>query len=183
MRLFVAIPLPDDIRAGLARLAGGVPGAKWVAAENMHLTLRFIGEVDGGGVADIAAALGRLGGAGLRLQLQGVGQFGDRRRARVLWAGMERSEPLLRLQARIETTLQGSGLEPERRKFHPHITLARLKGAPMARVTRYLTEHGGYRSRPFTADAFALIESRRGGDGAAYRTVVEFPLSAPAAAQ
>ena len=176
MRLFVAIPLPEDVRLELARLSGGVPGARWTPVDNLHVTLRFIGEADGGQFADIAAALGAVDGAGFELQLASVGQFGARRRARVLWAGVGPSEALARLQGRIEAALRGTGLAPEPRKYHPHVTLARLKGAPAERVGRYLVDHGGYESRQFTAETFVLFQSFLGQAGAIHQPEVTYPL-------
>ena len=176
MRLFVAIPLPEDLSEDLGRICAGVPGAKWVSPENLHITLRFIGEVDGATFQDIAAALGGVAGDRFELRLDGVGQFGDRRRVRTLWAGLEPSEPLKQLQGRIETALQGSGLEPERRKFHAHVTLARLKNAPLDRAARYLADHSAYRSRSFSVDGFVLFQSHLGSAGAIYRPEVEYFL-------
>ena len=115
VRLFVAIPLPDAVRHDLARLCAGVPGARWTPAENLHLTLRFIGEADGGRYHDIAAALGAVDGAAFDLQLAAVGRFGDRRRARVLWAGVRPSESLINLQAKIERAALPLGIDPPRR--------------------------------------------------------------------
>ncbi len=180
MRLFVAIPLPEDVRLELARLSAGVPGARWTPVDNLHLTLRFIGEVDGGRFDDIVVALGAVDGAGFELQLASVGRFGTRRRARVLWAGVHPSEAVVRLQARIETALRGAGLAPEPRKFHPHVTLARLKGAPTERIDRYLADHGPYQSRPFAAESFVLFQSFLGQGGAMHQPEVTFPLPLPA---
>ncbi len=179
MRLFVAIPLPEDVRHDLARLCAGVPGARWTPVENLHLTLRFIGEADGGQFHDIAAALGAVDGTRFGLQLATVGQFGDRRRARVLWAGVRPNQALDRLQARIESAVRRAGMAPEPRKFHPHVTLARLQGARGAqagRVGRYLIDHGAYQSGPFTATDFVLFQSFLGQAGAIHQPEVTFPL-------
>ena len=159
MRLFVAIPLPDAVRHDLARLCAGVPGARWTPAENLHLTLRFIGDVDGGRYHDVAAALGAVDGAAFDLQLTAVGRFGDRRRARVLWAGVRPSAALINLQAKIERAVRRAGFAVEPRKFHAHVTLARLLGAPAGRVERYLIDHDAYQSRRFPVADFVLFQS------------------------
>ena len=176
MRLFVALFPPMTVRQGLWAISAGVPGAKWVAPENLHLTLRFIGEVDGATVNDVMAALSTVKGHSFELQLAGVGQFGDRRQAHMLWAGARPSEVLMLLHARIEAALVRIGLEPERRKFHPHVTLARLRGAPRDRVGRFLADHGRYESPPFIADSFVLCSSHLGRVQADYRVEAEYPL-------
>lgn len=183
MRLFVAIPLPADVRQSLALLCAGVPGARWTSAENLHLTLCFIGEVDGGRYHDVAGALGAVattlgadGTAGPTLQLATVGQFGDRRRARVLWAGVRPNAALARLQARIEGAVRQAGLAVERRKFHAHVTLARLKGAPSNRVDRYLADHSAYQSRPFPMTEFVLFQSLLSQTGAIHHPEITFSL-------
>ncbi len=176
MRLFVAIPLPEDVRHDLSQLCAGMPGAHWTPVENLHLTLRFIGEADGGQYHDIAAALGAVDDAAFDLQLAAVGRFGDRRRARVLWAGVRSSEALDHLQAKIERAVRRAGIAVEPRKFHAHVTLARLQGAPAGRVERYLINHGAYQSRPFPVADFVLFQSFLGQAGAIHQPEVTFPL-------
>ncbi len=176
MRLFVAVPLPESERQRLTLLGGGVPGARWLPAESLHLTLRFIGEADGHAFHDIAASLQEIDAAAFDLRLCGVGYFGDRRRVRVLWAGVDGNDELRALQQRVETALVRAGLPPEGRKFHPHVTLARLRNAPLGRVERFLADQGGYVSLPFRVDEFVLFSSHLGGDGAVYRPEAEFPM-------
>ena len=176
MRLFVAVALPAAERQRLALIGGGVPGARWLPAENLHLTLRFIGEADGHAFQDITAALQEIDAAAFDLRLSGVGYFGDKHRVRVLWAGVDGNDALRALQQRVETALVRAGLPPEGRKFHPHVTLARLRDAPLGRVERFLAEHGGYASLPFPVNEFVLFSSHLGGEGAVYRPEAEFPL-------
>ena len=182
MRLFVAIPLPPDVRLVLAGLSGGVPGAGWLPAENLHLTLRFLGELDDHLFEDVCHGLSQVGGEAFALELAGVGHFGDRRQARVLWAGVRPSEALARLRGRVERALQNCGLPREERRFHPHVTLARLRGAPVERVGRFFVEHGCYASRPFRVENFALFSSHPGYGQSVYRAEVEYPLELPTAA-
>ncbi|HVZ90721.1 MAG TPA: RNA 2',3'-cyclic phosphodiesterase [Rhizomicrobium sp.] len=175
MRLFVAITPPEDIVRTLSLMQGGVPGARWQTGEQMHLTLRFIGEVDGRVHATIDDALAGVGAPGFTLRLKGVGEFGGSR-PRALWAGVESSDALLRLQRKIETSLQRAGLEPEPRKFSPHITLARLRATPPGAVMDYLVDHALYASPPFTVEGFSLFSSRPTSNGSQYRRERAYPL-------
>jgi 2'-5' RNA ligase len=176
MRLFVALDLPADVRQRLGALCGGVPGAKWVDPERMHLTLRFIGEADGTLFADIAHALGDVASPPLELRLDGVGRFGVRKRVNQIWAGVAPNEALATLQRRIEGALTGVGLEPEGRRFHPHITLARLKGAPAERVAGFLADHSLFATQAFPVDRFVLYSSLLSSSGAVYREEAEYGL-------
>ena len=179
MRLFVAIPLPDDLCARLAGLAGGIPRARWVAPENLHLTLRFIGEVDGAQASDADAALALISSPAFTLSLSGVGCFGATNKTRAIWAGAEESAELSRLHGRVERALQQSGLPPEGRKFKAHVTLARFsggRGAPSVKVRDFLAHHALFRGEPFTVREFVLFSSFLGHKGAIYRREASYSL-------
>jgi 2'-5' RNA ligase len=176
IRLFVAVALPERLKPWVEGLQSGVPGAKWATSDNLHLTLRFIGNVDGRLFADIMDALGAIRAPAFDLQLAGLGKFGERGRAESLWVGADRCEPLDRLQGKVETTLQRLGLEPEHRKFLPHLTVARLKGAPAGRVADWLTAHAGFALPPFRVDRFILFSSYLAREGAIHRAEAEYPL-------
>lgn len=178
IRLFVAITLPDELRRRGAALCHGIAAAKWVDPDNMHLTLRFIGEVDEPQVADIVDALDTVAGAPFAVTLDSAGHFGSGRRVRSLWLGVEKSEPLLALHARIESALVRAGLPPEGRKFHPHITLARLKNSGSGEIGPWLAANTLFRAMPFTVDRFVLYSSRLGGEAAVHAPEAEFPLGA-----
>lgn len=178
IRLFVAIALPQPVRARLLMLQAGVPGAKWSPEENLHLTLRFIGEVEEPAFADIAEALGEVAAPAFALQLAGVGQFGDRRRAHALWAGVKPSEPLLLLRGRVETALSRAGVARDERKYLPHVTLARLKNAPPERVAAFLAEHSLFESPAFAAASFTLFSSQLRHTNALHQPEAEYPLTA-----
>lgn len=178
VRLFAAIPLPFDLRQRLALMSGGIPGAKWVAPENLHLTLRFIGEVDEGLMADIDAALLGVAASPFALTLAGVGHWETRGKATALWAGIEKSPELLYLHDRVEAAVQRADLPPEPRKFAPHVTLARLKNPPAARVGDFLREHGPFRAPTFLVQGFALYSSILGAAGPLYREEAFYPLPA-----
>lgn len=176
-RLFVAAELPAEVRARLAGLGGGVPGAKWVPPENLHLTLRFIGEVAVPEVADIMAALAQVRGAPMDVTLAEVGHYGPAARARVLWVGVERNPALVQLRDRIESSLVRAGIEPEQRKFSPHITLARLKRAPARRIRDFVEARNLFRAGPFRVDRFVLFSSLLGGENSVHRVEADYPLA------
>ena len=110
MRLFLGLTLPEDIRARLAGLCGGVPGARWVTPENLHLTLRFIGETEEETAHDISAHMARVKELPFDLTCRGVGHFGSGRRIRSLWAGVDPSPPLMALQKKVEVSARRAGL-------------------------------------------------------------------------
>ncbi len=180
MRLFVAIALPGDIRARLALLKGGLKGARWVAPENLHLSLRFIGDVSGGFEQDIHQALQMVAGPPFALTLSGAGAFDRRGRVHAVWAGVEtsveKSDALARLQGSVESALVRSGLEPEHWKFKPHVTLARMKNGSAHEAGLFLEAHHGFQAGPFTVECFTLFESHLGHGGAHYTVLQDYPL-------
>ena len=177
MRLFAAIDIPSDIRMRLQMLGGGVPGARWTEPDSYHLTLRFIGEVDRPTAEEINAALAELSAPGFELQLAGIGQFSTGKRARALWAGAESSPPLAHLARKVDRAVVAAGLAPDERNFTPHVTIARLKDAPIDRVMRFVSENALFRAPAFAVDHFTLYESRQGNDRAVYTPLAEYPLS------
>jgi len=176
MRLFIALDLPDTVRSYLSMVQGGLPGARWVAPESLHLTLRFVGDSSTGLAEDLVIALSRVRADAFDLSLGGLGVFGDRRRARMLWVGAEPSPPLRHLQSKVEQAAQSVGLEAEHRKFHPHVTIARLKDAPKGRLEAFVADHGAVCLSPFAVNGFTLFRSYLGSEGARYEPLVEFEL-------
>jgi len=174
-RLFVGLAMPAEIAAGLERLQAGVPGARWQRREQFHLTLRFIGEVDGRDATAIDDALSLISVPRFSLELHAVGTFGGRD-PRELWAGVRANDALMHLQRKIETALQRVGLPADSRKFTPHVTLARLKASPRGRVMDYLTDHALYASAPFEVDKFLLYSSMLTSDGSIYTPEREYAL-------
>ncbi len=183
LRLFVGLDLPWGLKARLATLAGGLPGARWVAAESLHLTLRFIGDAAPHQADEIDHALAGVQARGFRLRLQGLGLHHRNGRPTTLWTGAERTPPLAHLQAKVETALQRAGLPAERRRFAPHVTLARLDpGISEARLVAYLQAHNLYLAEAAEIDHFVLFSSLRGKERAVYTGEVLYPLApAPAA--
>lgn len=173
-RLFVAIRPPEHIRERLLDLMDGVPDLRWQQEEQLHLTLRFIGEVERPVAEDVAAALELVRFDRFQLTLDGVGMF-EKPRHGALWAGVTPKEQLKALNAKVERACQAAGLAPERRAYHPHITLARWKGrAP--RLERFLERNGGLSSEHWEIGEFTLYESRLGQGGAHYEAVAEYAL-------
>lgn len=175
-RLFVALALPAELRAQLALLSGGIPGVRWVPPENHHLTLRFIGEVEVWRAQELDDALAAIRAPGFALSLHGLGLFEKAGRVAALWVGAERSEPLAFLQSKVETALQRAGLPAERRRFAPHVTLARTDRAAPERVVAFLQAHNLFRAPPVEIAAFSLYSSHLAKDQAYYTEEVEYPL-------
>ncbi len=177
MRLFVGIDLPWELRRRVAILAGaGIPGARWVPSENYHVTLRFIGETPRYLAEEIDHALAALKVRAFSLNLAGVGTFAKGGRSNALWVGVERNPQLDHLQSKIETALQRCGLEPERRRFQPHLTLARLDGSAEARLAAFVQAYNLFRAEPVPVEHFTLFSSLLGKDQPVYTPEVEYAL-------
>ncbi|QDZ09059.1 RNA 2',3'-cyclic phosphodiesterase [Sphingomonas panacisoli] len=179
-RLFVALRPPPAIRALLGAVQGGVPHARWQDDEQMHLTLRYIGEIDRPMAEDVAVALGQVHAAAPSVALAGVGAFDKQGRVDALWAGVAPHDALAALHKKVDQALVRIGLAPERRAYLPHVTLARLPrsagGDPA--IEHWRARHAGLTSAPFTLDAMILYESRLGRDGAQYDAIARFALDA-----
>ncbi len=174
-RLFVAIRPPEDVRDLLIDTMDDSPALRWVGDEQLHLTLRFIGEVERPTANDIAAALGRIRSPSFDLRIKGVGQFA-RRSGGALWAGIDPKSPVAALAAKVERTVQQTGMEPERRAFSPHITLARWNSRNAEAVEAFLRRHADLSSGRFGVTEFVLFESRLSRHGPHYEKVAAFPL-------
>jgi 2'-5' RNA ligase len=174
-RLFVALRPSFALRAQLLDLMGGVPGARWQDDDQLHLTLRFIGEVATPVAEDVAAALTTVDHPRPEIALSGVGAFASKGHIHSLWAGIAADERLHVLQKQVDRTLIQCGLAPEARAYKPHITVARL-GRAAGPAGPFLERGAGLASAAITLDAFFLFESRLGHHGAAYETVARYPL-------
>ena len=177
-RLFVSIELPEAVKQTLLRLACDVPGARWVDPEQIHLTLRFIGEVDGAVFRDVTTSLDEVTARAFSLVVRGVGHFPPRGEPRVLWAGIENSDALVELRNRVESAIVRAGVAPEGRKFSPHITLARLKGTPERAVASFLAQNGLLRCEPAPVRDFHLYSSSLSAKRAVHRCEASYPLVA-----
>jgi len=178
-RLFTALEIPRDAALSLSLLRGGLPGARWIDVENYHMTLRFIGDVEGHVADEIANALDRVRRPAFSLALSGVGQFGGRK-PHSIWAGVAASPDLFALQAEIERICQRLGLPADPRKFTPHVTLARLKNVGPEAVARYLSARGNFSTMPFRVSRFVLMSSRESVGGGPYIVEEAWPLGAEA---
>ncbi|CAA7624410.1 RNA 2',3'-cyclic phosphodiesterase [Magnetospirillum sp. UT-4] len=175
IRLFVGLALPAAIGVPLAALGAGLPGARWVERRNLHVTLRFVGDVDETVGHELHQSLAAVRAPAFDLALEGFGTFGSRS-PNALWAGVERAPGLMHLQAKVESAAVRAGLEPERRRYQPHVTLARLKDTPIARLQAFIAAHSPYRAGPFPVEGFVLFRSHLGRGGAEYEAVAEYGL-------
>lgn len=175
-RLFVAIRPPEPIRDLLIDAMDETPDFRWQDDEQLHITLRFIGEVDRPNAEDLATALTRVRAERFSIRVIGTGRF-EQRSSGALWAGIEPKEPVAALAAKVERMCVSVGLDPERRAFHPHITLARWKGRRSREVADFLDRSRGLTSDPFEVAEFILFESQLSRHGAHYEAVATFPLA------
>jgi 2'-5' RNA ligase len=176
-RLFTGLEIPSDIGQALATLRGGLPGARWINPENYHLTLRFIGDVDDTVAHEVASLLGRVKRGAFDLHFEGLTSFGGRK-PRAVVANISPAQALLDVQAEQERLMQRIGLEPEGRKYTPHVTLARLRESSSRDVAEYLAARGFFRTSPFKVSRFVLFSSRASVGGGPYVVEASYPLSA-----
>ena len=175
LRLFLAVPIPESIADRLLTLAADVPGASWRSAEQYHLTLRFIGDVNEAIARDIDTELGRIIAAPFAIALSGVGSFGGREPS-ALWAGVSAPPDLARLGGACESAIRACRLAPERRSYRPHVTLAYLNGASDHDVAHFLSDAAEFRTAPFQVDHFCMYASRATRAGSYYTQEAVYPL-------
>ncbi len=176
-RLFIAVDLPETIKENLESMSFGIPGAKWVGPEQLHLTVRFIGAVDGALFHDIKNILEEIHMGSFRLQLKGVGCFPPRGAPRVLWVGLGKSDQLQLLRKKIDSALARIKVQPEGRKFSPHITMARLRNSPVRKVANFLAGNGLFSQEPFLVEDFKLYSSILTSKGAYHKVEWIYPLA------
>ena len=174
-RLFAALPLPTEVTDTLLDTMDGIEAARWQSEEQLHLTLRFAGELDPRQGEDLVAALSRIEGEPFDLQIRGVGHFERKGRPHTLWAGIAPSEPLAVLQRRVERACRAAGLPPETRKFVPHVTLARLNSGS-GPIGGWLADNALLSAGPWRVESFALYESRLTPYGSDYERLEDFAL-------
>ncbi len=152
----------------------GVEGARWQRDDQLHITLRYIGEVDQPMAQDVAAALARIAFAPFDVALSGLGAFARRGRLDALWAGVTPRDPMERLHRKIDHACVRCGLAPEGRAYLPHLTLARF-GKVAGSPDEFLARHAGLASPPFAVEEFGLFESELGREGSTYHLVERYP--------
>ncbi len=160
-RLFLSIELPEYVKDSLAALQEpDLRGFHWVPRERLHLTLKFIGDIPGQFQEEVEAALETIAVHAFLLPIEGLGSFPPIGKAHAVWAGVGGGHPrLFQLQKRIEDTLFGIGIEPEKRIYHPHITIARVNQAADETVRQFIKRHPDFGAAPFKVEAFHLIHS------------------------
>ena len=172
-RLFIAIRPPADVRARLLSLPGSILGARWQDDDQLHLTLRFVGEVSTHQAQDLADALEQIRFVPFSIALAGLGQFERKGRVTAIWAAVQPREPLAQLQQKVDRACVRAGLPPEQRAYLPHITLARLNQAA-GPVHSFMELNAALSGPPFTIDNFALFESHLGHTGAIYHQAATY---------
>ena len=176
-RLFTGVEIPPEVAQSLSMMRGGLPGARWIDPENYHVTLRFIGDVDDDMAHEVESLLGRVRRGKFELRIEGLTSFGSKK-PRAVVASVEPSPPLMEAQAEQERMMQRIGLEPEGRKYTPHVTLARLRDSSSFEVAEYLSARGAFRTPPFTVSRFVLFSSRASVGGGPYVVEAAYPLAA-----
>jgi RNA 2',3'-cyclic 3'-phosphodiesterase len=176
-RLFTGLEIPADVGQSLATLRGGLPGARWIDPENYHVTLRFIGDVDDVVAHEVASMLGRVRRQPFELRVEDLKSFGGRK-PRAVVATIGPSQAVMELQAEHERLMQRVGLEPEGRKYIPHVTLARLRESSSRQVADYLAVRAPFRSASFQVGRFVLFSSRASIGGGPYVVEAAYPLAA-----
>jgi 2'-5' RNA ligase len=174
-RLFSGIEIPISVARRLTLLRSGLSGARWIDPENYHLTLRFLGDVDGTTARDFAHSLGDIAASPFDVRLDGLGSFGGRK-PRAIFASIASSEALQSLQRAHERAARAAGLPPEPRNFTPHVTVARLRGTMSEDVALYLGRQGGFWSETFEVSRFVLFSSRASVGGGPYVVEAAYPL-------
>lgn len=174
-RLFTGIEIPSGIAEALNMLRGGLPGARWIDAENYHITLRFLGDIDDRAAHDAASVLADVRKPAFDLHFDGLSSFGGRK-PRAVYAQVAAEQALVELQAEQERLMRRIGLEPETRKFTPHVTLARLRSTSSLDVADYLSARGYFRTAPFPVTRFVLFSSRASTGGGPYVVEESYPL-------
>ena len=176
LRLFVGIEFPPELKLRLSLLQTALPGARWIDPGNLHLTLRFIGEITEDLAADVDEAMGRLRARRFTLRIAGTGIFGGNR-PHTLWVGVERDPDLVRLHDKIEHALIRAGIAPEPRRFAPHVTLARLRDPELDKLGYFLAAHALFRADPLPVDRFSLIASFPTKSGSVYEDQADYMLT------
>src|SRR5215475_10463893 len=175
-RLFTGVEIPSDVGQALATLRGGLPGARWIDPGNYHLTLRFIGDVDDAIAHEIASMLSRVKRGSFDLHMDGLTSFGGRK-PRAVVASVAPAQALIDVQAEHERLMQRIGLEPEGRKFTPHVTLARLRESSSQQVAEYLSARGYFRCSSFRRYLLVFPSRRASVGGGPYVVEASYPLN------
>ncbi|SMO54402.1 RNA 2',3'-cyclic phosphodiesterase [Fodinibius sediminis] len=176
MRLFIAIPLPEDVRQQLAALRGPIDGVRWQSGHQMHLTLKFLGDTSERDLPPLIEQLNGIHQQAFKLVIKGFGCFPRRGRPKVLWAGVSKSTKLRKLQRRVEETTIAAGFQAENRPYVPHITIGRTRGGNKREVMSFINQHKKLMIPGVPVSEFVLYESRLNAGGATHEQIKRFPL-------
>ena len=177
LRLFIGVPIPILLRQRMVVMQGGIEGAKWVERDNFHITLTFIGEVDEATAEDIDEALSGVRTEKFRLRLRGTGNFAQGKYPKVLWIGVEHNEVLTRLKEKIDRALAKYAIPFEKRKYVPHVTMARMNHVDEVKVAEFMQEHNLFSTEEFDVDEFILFQSHQTKSGSVYEALRVYPLA------
>lgn len=176
MRLFIGIPLPDNIKAALNQLAVGIPRARWTPQQNYHITLFFIGDTKQKTLAKVEAALAGISAPAFDFSLEKVGHF-SRDDSHIVWVGVNVPPEMLSLHEKIEAAISGLGFKKEAREFSPHITIARLRDAPLSSIQDYLQDNRDFKTAAIKCNRFVLFSSEHPDGGhSVYTSLAEYKL-------
>lgn len=178
IRLFIAIDIPDTIKLFLKGMGRAIPHAKEVSEAQLHLTVKFIGDVESSVVLDIEERLTEVNFSAFTINLKGVGTFPPRGNPRVVWAGVQQEGELTSLRNEIERALANIGVPRSKKKFSPHITLARLKKGSRSDLQNFLMENSLFETPPFSISEFSLYSSKLSPKGAIHTCLrTYFPVN------
>ena len=180
MRLFLAVDLPDQVRHELAVVQNALKpltdSARWVSADSIHITLKFLGEVPEKLVDDIDTALAGLSWKPFTVTVRGVGFFPGNRSPRVFWAGME-APTMQNLAEELDSRMERLGFDKENRAFRPHITLARARDTRIdSALVTGASQYEEHAFGSFTADRVFLFKSTLSSSGSVYEKLKEYLL-------
>jgi RNA 2',3'-cyclic 3'-phosphodiesterase len=175
-RLFIALEFPEPVKDRLSEVCGNLPGADWVYSDQFHLTLRFLGEQDPEIFSRVREALHGLQARSFTITLKGMGVFPLRGEPEILWAGVARSEGLIRLRHKLESLLARNGVPPDARKFFPHVTLAKVGASRESWVGQYVADHSLFSIPEIPMQGFSLFSSRLRPEGSIHTVEETYPL-------
>jgi 2'-5' RNA ligase len=176
IRLFAALPIPDEIALALSKRQRGIEGARWRPVESLHVTLRFFGDIREDVARDLDGELSVVDGEPFDLVLEGAGAFGEGDDIHAIWAGVAENEPLKRLARACEAAARRAGLKADSRNYRPHVTLAYLRRPDPIAVAGWIQAHNLLKSPPIRVERFGLYSSHQTKDGSQYRLEAEYPL-------
>ncbi|MEL7832520.1 RNA 2',3'-cyclic phosphodiesterase [Fodinibius sp. Rm-B-1B1-1] len=177
MRLFIAIPISDAVKQKIGDLQQPIEGIRWQENEQMHLTLKFVGEADMQLKKSLQKRLDEIEHPTFTIDLKGFGYFPERGRPKVLWIGLRENSSLRVLQQKVEQKCQAVGIAPEDRPYKPHVTMARVQGASKRTVNAFINEHKKFTVRDMMINQFVLYKSKLQPDGAQHSRLQTFLLN------